>query len=157
MTFMFASLIIGSKFQSPGTLPAYVTVKNILVERFARNPKIVRLLNKFKNPPNKDVGEGLNTAFDAMKKLKLKDPVIEQRDNYVMISLKHEKLGTPEQIIVEYLRTNKQISTSVARKICVTSQSAVQRAFKKLTINGLIERSDDKEHLSYVKGPKFPQ
>jgi ATP-dependent DNA helicase RecG len=39
---------------SPGTLPAYVTVKNILVERFARNPKIVRLLNKFKNPPNKE-------------------------------------------------------------------------------------------------------
>jgi ATP-dependent DNA helicase RecG len=50
---------------SPGGLPGYVTVKNILSERYARNPKIVRLLNKFKNPPNKDIGEGLNTAFEA--------------------------------------------------------------------------------------------
>ncbi len=35
--------------QSPGTLPAHVTIANILDERFARNPKIVRILNKFKN------------------------------------------------------------------------------------------------------------
>src|SRR5690606_14625492 len=34
--------------QSPGVLPAHVTIANILGERFARNPKIVRILNKFK-------------------------------------------------------------------------------------------------------------
>jgi ATP-dependent DNA helicase RecG len=50
--------------QSPGTLPAHVTVKNILDERFSRNPRIVRLINKYRNPPNKDVGEGLNTELD---------------------------------------------------------------------------------------------
>ena len=41
---------------------------------------MVRLINKFPNPPNKDVGEGLNTAFEAIKKLKLKDPLIEELD-----------------------------------------------------------------------------
>lgn len=41
---------------SPGPLPAHITVDNILDERFARNQKIVRLANKFPNPPNKDVG-----------------------------------------------------------------------------------------------------
>src|SRR5262249_24596759 len=76
---------------SPGTLPAHVTPKNILDERAARNPKVVRLLNKFRNPPNKDVGEGLNTAFEAMKKLRLKEPIIEQRDNGVLVTLRHEK------------------------------------------------------------------
>jgi ATP-dependent DNA helicase RecG len=62
--------------ESPGKLPAHITVKNILDERFARNGSLVRIINKFPNPPNKDVGEGLNTAFDAMRKLSLKDPVI---------------------------------------------------------------------------------
>lgn len=74
-------------------MPGHVTVANILDERFARNPKIVRILNKFKNPPNKDVGEGLNTAFEAMRKLKLKDPLIEQRENSVVVALRHEQLG----------------------------------------------------------------
>ena len=45
--------------ESPGRLPAHITEKNILTERFSRNPKIVRIINKFPNPPNKDVGEGL--------------------------------------------------------------------------------------------------
>ena len=40
---------------SPGTLPGHVTAENILNERFARNASIVRLINKFPNPPNKDV------------------------------------------------------------------------------------------------------
>jgi len=75
--------------QSPGTLPAHVTVANILDERFSRNPRIVRLINKYKNPPNKDVGEGLNTAFEAMRKLKLKDPVIEQLNGSVRATLRH--------------------------------------------------------------------
>lgn len=57
---------------SPGPLPAHVTVDNILDERFARNQKIVRLANKFPDAPNKDVGEGLNTAFEAMRELQLK-------------------------------------------------------------------------------------
>jgi ATP-dependent DNA helicase RecG len=64
--------------KSPGRLPAHVTVKNILNERSARNGAVVRILNKFPDPPNKDVGEGLNTAFAAMYKLGLKEPVIEE-------------------------------------------------------------------------------
>ena len=55
--------------QSPGRLPAHITPDNILNERFARNGAIVRLLNKFPNPPNRDVGEGLNTAFEKMHQL----------------------------------------------------------------------------------------
>lgn len=57
--------------QSPGRLPAHVTPQNILNERFARNGAIVRLLNKFPDPPNRDVGEGLNTAFEKMHSLGL--------------------------------------------------------------------------------------
>ena len=45
--------------ESPGTLPGHVTPENILKEQLARNGALVRLINKFPDPPNKDVGEGL--------------------------------------------------------------------------------------------------
>ena len=60
------------EIESPGRLPGHITSENILNEQSARNPKIVRLINKFPDPPNKDVGEGLNTAFAAMKRLRLR-------------------------------------------------------------------------------------
>ncbi|TPK34248.1 ATP-dependent DNA helicase RecG [Mesorhizobium sp. B2-5-3] len=145
--------------QSPGTLPAHVTVKNILDERAARNPKVVRLLNKFRNPPNKGVGEGLNTAFEAMRNLKLKDPVIEQKENGVLVTLRHEKLGTPEQIIVDYLRGNDEINNAVARSICfIGSENTVKRIFQKMIGAGLIERVLGRplNKTGYVKGPNFP-
>ncbi|WP_445305523.1 ATP-binding protein [Microcoleus sp. herbarium2] len=59
------------EIENLGKLPGHVTVKNILKEQYARNGAIVRIINKFPNPPNKDVGEGLNTAFQAMAKLRL--------------------------------------------------------------------------------------
>ena len=62
---------------SPGTLAGHITPENILTERFARNATIVRLINKFPDPPNKDVGEGLNTAFSAMREMKLQPPQID--------------------------------------------------------------------------------
>ena len=89
--------------ESPGKLPGHVTTKNILDTQSARNPKIVRLINKFPNAPNKDVGEGLNTAFDAMAKLRLKAPEIKETENSVLVIIKHEKLASPEELIVEYL------------------------------------------------------
>lgn len=145
--------------QSPGTLPAHITVRNILDERAARNPKVVRLLNKFKNPPNKDVGEGLNTAFEAMRSLKLKDPEVVQTEIRVLVILRHEKLGTPEEIIVEYLKDNDEINNAIARKICfIGSENTVKRIFQKMIQASLITRVPNRplNRTAYIKGPKFP-
>src|SRR5438132_1064542 len=98
--------------QSPSRLPAHVTVKNILNERFARNGAIVRILNKFPDPPNKDVGEGLNTAFNAMHQLGLKAPIIEEKDNNVLVLIRHEKLASPEETIMDYLENSDAINNS---------------------------------------------
>jgi len=145
--------------QSPGTLPAHITIKNILDERAARNPKIVRLLNKFRNPPNKDVGEGLNTAFEAMKKLRLKQPLIEQKENGVLVTLRHEKLGSSDQMIVEFLRINDQINNSIARELCsIGSENTVKRIFAKLVKAGVLQRVPNRplNKAGYVRGPKIP-
>jgi len=127
--------------ESPGRLPAHITTQNILDERFARNPKLVRLINKFPNPPNKDVGEGLNTAFRAMKKLRLRDPQIVERDNSVLVVIRHEKLASPEQQIVDYARNHGTVTNSAARQATgIESEITIRALFKKLIKAGEIEQ-----------------
>lgn len=127
--------------ENPGTLPGHITVQNILDERFARNGNIVRIINKFPNPPNKDVGEGLNTAFRAMKRLQLQDPVIVQRANSVLVTIKHEKLASPEERIMKYLDTNATIDNGIARDICVIREDwRVRKIFADMVDAGMIEK-----------------
>jgi ATP-dependent DNA helicase RecG len=125
---------------SPGTLPAHITPENILNERFARNGVIVRLINKFPNPPNKDVGEGLNTAFQAMRAMQLKPPVVTQVGGSVKVMLRHEPLATPEELILEFLQSHEQITNKEGREICfIGSENRMKRIFQRMIANNLIE------------------
>ncbi len=125
---------------SPGTLPGHVTPENILDERFARNGVIVRLINKFPDPPNKDIGEGLNTAFWAMRKMKLKDPIIDQLAGYVKVTLRHESLASPEQIILDYLKNHTKITNRIAREICyIGSENQMKRILQRMVRDKFIE------------------
>lgn len=103
--------------ESPGRLPGHITPDNILNEQFARNPKLVRLINKFPEPPNKDVGEGLNTAFAAMRRIRLKDPEIIEGANTVTVFIRHARLSSPAQIVMEYLEGNETITNEIGRTI----------------------------------------
>jgi ATP-dependent DNA helicase RecG len=98
------------------------------------------LINKFLNPPNKDVGEGLNTAFLAMREMKLKPPVIEQRGGFVKVILRHEPLATPEEIILLYLKGNEKITNRIARELCfIGSENKMKGILQRLAKKGLIE------------------
>jgi ATP-dependent DNA helicase RecG len=131
--------------QSPGRLPGHITPKNILKERFARNAALVRLINKFPNPPNKDVGEGLNTAFEAMRQLRLKPPSIDELDEAVLVTVRHEPLASAEEIIIGYLDNNPEITNSVARAIChIGSENAMKRVLIGMVQRELLERVPDK-------------
>jgi len=126
--------------ESPGKLPGHVTPLNILQEQFARNGALVRIINKFPDPPNKDVGEGLNTAFAAMNKLRLKPPVIAETENSVLVSIRHEPLASPEEAVMEYLETHDGIVNRTGREITgITSENSMKNVFYKLRDCGLIE------------------
>jgi ATP-dependent DNA helicase RecG len=134
------------EIESPGTLPGHITTENILKERFARNGNLVRIINKFPKPPNKDVGEGLNTAFQAMEKLRLKKPVIQQRPNSVQVTIPHESLDSPAEIIMAYLSEEKgrTITKSKALQICcISKDSQISRILKSLVRQDVIELVPD--------------
>jgi len=128
------------EIESPGRVPGPVTVENIIRQRFARNKKLQRLLSKFPAAPNKDVGEGLNTAFSAMRKLNLKEPKIEQAPSSVIVRLSHEPLASHEEIILRHLESEKSISNTEAREICFEqSDSKMRKLFKRMIDAGVIE------------------
>lgn len=129
------------EISSPGRLPGYVNVQNILDARFSRNAKMVRTLNRYKNPPNRDLGEGLNTAFQRMKEFGLKDPIIEERGNYVRVTLPHAPLAAPTVAIMDFLKSHDQITNRQARDLTgIKSENLVKNEFYKLRDEGHIER-----------------
>ena len=135
--------------ESPGKLPGHITLENILQEQFARNGSIVRLINKFPNPPNKDIGEGLNTAFDAMKRLRLKEPTIIEKRNSVFVEIKHEPLASPEEMVVEFLKSNHEINNTLAREITgINSENSMKNVFKRLQARNIIDPTGKKGRAS---------
>jgi ATP-dependent DNA helicase RecG len=146
--------------ESPGRLPAHITVENILDERFSRNGSLVRIVNKFPEPPNQDVGEGLNTAFAAMKKLGLKPPVINEKENSVLVVVRHEALASTEQRILEYLEKNETVRNKEAREVCsISADYVIKRVFGQLVDRKLIEQvpGTARATTAYQKGTNFGQ
>jgi ATP-dependent DNA helicase RecG len=132
--------------ESPGKLAGHVTVENILGAQFARNPKIVRLVNKFPDPPNKDVGEGLNTAFEAMEKMRLKKPEIVEGEHSVIIHIRHTPLASPQQIVQEYMREHDEITNRIGREIAgVKSENVMKDVFLSMNKAHLLERVPGKK------------
>ncbi|ABZ94658.1 transcriptional regulator [Leptospira biflexa serovar Patoc strain 'Patoc 1 (Ames)'] len=130
---------------SPGKLPGYVTTSNILDARYARNPKIVRTLHRYPDPPNKDMGEGLNTAFQKMKERGLQPPIITEVGNYVKVTLPHLPMATPAESILKYLNNNPEITNKEVRELTgIKSENLVKAEFYKLRKAGFLERVPEK-------------
>lgn len=137
--------------ESPGKLPGHVTTKNILHTQSARNPSLVRLINKFPDPPNKDVGEGLNTAFKAMELLRLKKPIITEAENSVVVIIRHESLGSPEEIVMEYMSQNDEITNSTARELTgIKSENSMKNVFLRLKNSNLLEPIPERKGSAFA-------
>lgn len=125
---------------SPGRLPAYVTEANILDTRYTRNPKLVRTLNRYKNPPNKDLGEGLNTAYQKMKERQLKQPELYNEKNWVRVVIPHAPLAKPSEAILDFLKTSDFITNKQAKELTgIRSENKVKTEFYKLRDEGFLE------------------
>jgi len=132
--------------QSPGRLPANMTVKNLTTQRAARNGAVQRLLNKFSDPPNRDVGEGLKTAINAMKNLGLEPPVFKEVENSFLVTIKHEKLATAELAIMDFLDGHDTINNGEARGL-----TFIREDWK---IKAIFRRMEDKHMIKQVEGTR---
>lgn len=127
--------------QSPGLLPGHVTPHNLPGARFSRNETIERILHKFPEAPNKNVGEGMITAFEAMGKMRLAAPVVSEVGGSVLVTIRHAPLDSPATQILKYLETHETITNREARSLTNTpSESTMRRALKKMVSQGAIEQ-----------------
>lgn len=104
---------------SPGKLPGYVTLKNLYQERFSRNPNLVRMLHNLPNPLNHDIGEGLDTVKNELRKAGLVEPQFEERGNAFVVTIRHQKLASIEDVVLDYLRKSPDsiITNKLARQL----------------------------------------
>ncbi|MCL4514265.1 MAG: hypothetical protein M1379_01510 [Firmicutes bacterium] len=143
------------EFMSPGKLPGQVTVRNMKYERFARNPIILRALNRFAEAPNLDIGEGVKRIYLSMKQANLLDPVYEsgQEGNFVNLTLYHEERAPYWDQIDALLETQGLVTNKDVREITGIEDSVqVSRLLKALEERKLIEpRGAGKKNRYYVK------
>ncbi len=137
------------EFQSPGRLPANMTVKTLTTQRAARNGAVQRLLNKFKNPPNRDVGEGIKTATEAMTTKGLEKPLFAEVGNSFVVTIKHEKLATAELAIMEYLETHDTVNNKQAREIIYIHED--------WKVKGIFRRMEKNKMIKQVEGTRTSQ
>ncbi len=132
--------------QSPGKLPGYMTLGNLYDERFSRNPNVVRMLHNLPNPVNHDIGEGLDTAKNELKKAGLVDPVFDEKENAFVVTIRHQKLASIEDVILQYFSENpsSSISNKLVRQLSgEDDMQKVKLALKKLRASGEIKVEDE--------------
>lgn len=127
--------------ESPDLFPGHVTSRNFLDEQFVRNGALVRLVNKFPAPPNKDAGEGFNTAFKAMQKLRLRPPLIRETENTILVRIAHDPLASTEESVMDYLQNHDDVTNRTARELTgIASENTMKDIFSRLNKAELIER-----------------
>lgn len=122
---------------SPGNLPSTVRVDNIKDAHFSRNPKIARVLCDLGYV--RELGEGVNRIFEEMNKAGLPEPIFQNPQGSVIVTLKNDiahrelrkysdlknkipnsifdKLNNKEQKIVLFVLENSKITKKEVTKL----------------------------------------
>lgn len=131
------------EFRSPGRLPGYVTTENIADARFSRNPKLVRLLSKYPDAPNKDLGEGINTVVERMRQAGFVDPIFKEDGTNLYVTLRREPKSDAASLIKAFINRHGAINNRQALDIlALDSAEQVTNIFSRLREQGVIARED---------------
>jgi len=131
------------EIKSPGKLPGFVKVDNILDNRFSRNSKLVRLLSRYPSSPNKDLGEGVNTAFQKMHALGKKLPSIVEDGNFVRVSIYHSLAGDAEAVISEFASKFGSVNNKQARDLTgIRNPSQITAIFSRLREKNILNKNE---------------
>ncbi len=132
-------------------LPAQVTIKNIRTTRFARNPRIARVLTEMGYV--RELNEWVARIYESMERSMLADPEYRDNDNIVTLTLRNKvsshKWAIPENImkkveallidlngtekqIIQYLFENNQASLADLSIAIDRSEQAIRNGLNKL-------------------------
>ena len=76
-----------------------------------------------------------------MKKMRLRQPEIRQREHSVIVYIRHTRLESPEDAVMQYLKIQPQITNSKGRELTgIRSENTMKEVFVRLANKKLIER-----------------
>lgn len=96
------------EIESPGKLPNIVTVENIRSTRYARNPKISRVLTEMGYV--RELNEGVKRIYSDMENLFLDDPEYKETENTVRLTLRNN-------IVMRHLRKEDYVLRQVGEDV----------------------------------------
>lgn len=143
---------------SPGKLPGYMNINNIYEERFSRNPNLVRMLHNLPNPLNHDIGEGLDTVKNELQKAGLVAPEFEERGNAFVVTMKHQRIASIEDVITSYLDENPNavITNKLVRQLSGEDDiNKVKKALQKLRVDKKLALVDENAHAFNYQYKKY--
>jgi len=152
------------EIENPGVLPGHITVSNLRQERFARNPIILRTLNRFgEEAPNLDIGEGVDRMFKLMKEANLYDPIYlvpPATSNSVLLVLLNLERISHWDTVSQYLDKNFKITNKELRNITgIKDTLKGTRLLKSWVKEGLLEEVKPSKKTTFYKKPgvKLPK
>lgn len=169
------------EIESPGKLPNIVTIENIKETRYARNPRISRVLTEFGWV--RELNEGVKRIYSDMNKYFLDDPIYNEpgqavrltlKNNIVMRSIRQndsamgnvgmdvwKQLDDLEHQIVVFMASRTEVSRSQLEKITGKSTRPISNRLNHLIDLGVITskgaKNDPKRSYSVIVKTKCAQ
>ena len=163
------------EIKSPGRLPNIVTVENIRHTRYARNPKISRVLTEFGYV--RELNEGVKRIYSDMEAFFLDDPEYSEpgqqavkltlKNNIVMRKIRQkeqaignigndiwEQLDDLEREILVYMGSRRVVSRKELEEQTKKSRGTILKRLKHLSDLGLIKQNGrlrDPQHSYSLK------
>ncbi len=139
------------EISNSGPLPSQVTVENIREERFSRNPRIARVLAEMGYV--RELNEGVPRIYGAMAASMLADPVYQEHNQTVFLTLKNNVTKQKETILSEIHRRIESIwkelpetTRKLIHYLIVKHETTVSEAAEVLNVTEKTSRT----HLQFL-------
>ena len=115
------------------------------------------MLHNLPNPVNHDIGEGLDTAYNELKKAGLVPPVFQELNNAFVVTIRHQRIASVIEIIEKYFEENPSgvINNKLIRQLSgEDDMQKVKKALQSLRKIGKIKVVDESANafnVTYVK------
>lgn len=152
------------EISNSGPLPAPVTVENIRQQRYARNPRLARVLSDLGYV--RELNEGVPRIYDSMKGSMLSEPVYSDENSTVTLTL-HNKvsehretihedtiaqiqthwksLSDKQQAMLSFIFDRKEVTIHQLVDTVDITEQAVRHNLKKLENLAIVERLSEKQ------------
>ncbi|TDD99386.1 ATP-binding protein [Flavobacterium cellulosilyticum] len=152
------------EISNSGPLPSQVTIQNIKTERFARNPRIARVLEDMGYV--RQLNEGVSRIYESMEKSMLSIPEYKEENGNVYLILRNkisehsktihdsviekieknwELYNVTQRSIFNYLFLNHQATIDELTKFTAININTIRSYVNKFQEEGLLDRISEKQ------------